>query len=235
MSEQTQRHYSEYGFADPENAKRYAAGTPLNFFPGFSVMHDLALQLLRESMGPDGNLLVLGAGGGLELKAFAEAQVGWQFTAVDPSPEMIAAGKTNLATEVDRITWVEGYASDMPDGPFDGATCLLTLHLIPDNGLKLETLKCIRRRLKPGARFILVDNCYDKTAPDFERVIDRFVAHALNRGVPEDLLETVRVSVTEKTESISAEREAALLSEAGFKEVDLFYAALSWRGWVAIA
>lgn len=43
--------------------------------------------------------------------------------------------------------------------PFDAATCILILRLVPDDGAKLELLRQTRRRLKPAAPFVLVDQC----------------------------------------------------------------------------
>ena len=45
--------------------------------------------LLAERTPPDGRILVLGAGGGLELKALAESHPGWSFDGVDPSAAML--------------------------------------------------------------------------------------------------------------------------------------------------
>ncbi|MCI4644482.1 MAG: class I SAM-dependent methyltransferase [Hyphomonadaceae bacterium] len=228
-------HYSEYGFADPENAKRYGAGSPAMFLPGFSVMHALTAQMLAETTPPDGKVLVLGAGGGLEVAAFAEREPGWHFTAVDPSPEMLAVGRENLNAFADRIDWIDAYIPDAPAGPFDAATCLLTLHLIADDGEKLQALKAIRARLKPGGAFVVVDNCNAKDTPDFDVQMDRFIEQARRSGVPADLLGMVRQNNTEKGEMIPEEREVDLLTEAGFRDIHLIFAALSWRGWVARA
>lgn len=41
--------------------------------PGLADMHRMAGLLLAEHVPPGGRVLVLGAGGGLELRAFAEA------------------------------------------------------------------------------------------------------------------------------------------------------------------
>jgi len=229
------RHFSDWGFADPENVKRYSEGSPAFFFPGLSVMHQIAAQLIAESMGSDGHALVLGAGGGLEMRVFADTDPGWRLTGVDPAPEMLKVAAENLADAADRITWVEAYIPDAPEGPFDAATCLLTLHLIPDDGHKIEALKAIHSRLKPGARFVIVDNCFDRDRPDFETKLARYLDQAKRRGVPEDLLEKVGEGVRTMTESVTDEREVELLRQAGFKEIELIYAALSWRGWVAIA
>lgn len=226
------RHYSEYGFADLDNAKTYASGSPALFCPGYEVMQELTHQLILETTPKGGNVLVLGAGGGIELKRFAQLEPSWRFAAVDPSPEMLSVAKDALAEDADRVEWFETYIPDAPAGPFDSATCLLTLHLISDGGDKLEALKAIRNRLKPGGALAVVDNCYDKSSPDFKKWMDRFVQQARLKGAPEEMLGMVRQGNTEKGESVSPERESELFAEAGFTDVDLYYAALSWRGWI---
>ena len=50
----------------------------------------MAAILLAERAGDTAEILILGAGGGLELRAFADWQPGWRFTGVDPSAEMLA-------------------------------------------------------------------------------------------------------------------------------------------------
>jgi tRNA (cmo5U34)-methyltransferase len=205
------------------------------FLPGSPMMHALTLQLLDETVPEDGRVLVLGAGGGMELGVFAAHAPGWAFTGVDPSAEMLAAGREALGEVSNQIEWVEGYIPDAPDGPYDGATCLRTLHFVADNGDKLEALKAIRARLKPGGAFILVDNCNPGGTLDFERHAARFVEQGRRAGAADDMLARARASLTGKTEMVSPEREVELLTEAGFREIDLFYAALSWRGWVARA
>lgn len=229
------RHYSEFGFADPETVRNYAAGGPAFFVPGFSVMHQLTLQLIRETTPADGEILVLGAGGGHEVNAFAAAEPGWRIAAVDPSPQMIEAARAALAERAARVSWTEGYISDAPAGPFDAATCLLTLHLIPDDGAKLKTLRAIRARLKQGGLFAVVDNCFDRNAPEFAAALERLMTHAERSGVPKEVLERVRVDLASKSESVTAEREVELLGQAGFSEIQLYYAGLSWRGWSARA
>jgi tRNA (cmo5U34)-methyltransferase len=140
-----------------------------------------------------------------------------------------------MATNAARVDWVQGYIADAPAGPFDSVTCLLTLHLISDDGEKLEALRQMHRRLKPGGAFAVVDNCFDRTRPDFARKLGRFIEHARRSGVLEDVLTRVATDVETKTESVSAEREIALLAEVGFQDIELYFAGLSWRGWIARA
>ena len=51
----------------------------------------------------DGRVLVLGAGGGLELKVFAEAHPDWRFDGVDPSDEMLKLADATLGSLASRV------------------------------------------------------------------------------------------------------------------------------------
>ncbi|WP_425476701.1 class I SAM-dependent methyltransferase [Xanthomonas massiliensis] len=57
--------------------------------PGLRDLPKMAGALLAERVPTDARILVLGAGGGLELKGLAEMQPGWRFDGVDPSAEML--------------------------------------------------------------------------------------------------------------------------------------------------
>lgn len=222
-------------YADKAFAARYAADGPARFVPGYYAMHQMAAQLIAESAGEQAELLVLGAGGGLEIGSFGRAMPHWQFTGVDPSEEMLEQARNTVreAGIEGRVSFVHGYVADAPPGPFDAATCMLTLHFMNDDGEKLDALVEIKARLKPGAPFILVDLCLDQNADDFDFRRDRYSTFALNSGAPEDLVATTRDRLKDVLNTVSAERNEALLHEAGFSSVELFYAGLYWRGWVA--
>lgn len=221
-------------FDDPAFVARYAEG-PGQFVPGYQVMQRMAAQFIHERVGDAARLLVLGAGGGLELEAFAGLHPGWRFTGVDPAAEMLKAARERVdaAGAGDRVELIEGLIDDAPDGPFDAATCLLTLHFVPDDGGKLETLKLIRKRLKPGAPFVLVDLCIGEADGDLRR--DRYATFALNSGADPDDVAQTKARLVDVLHTVSAERDADLLGQAGFRDIDLFYAGLSWRGWSARA
>jgi len=53
------------------HARIYAEGPPRQV-PGFDSLHRMTIMLLAERVPPQGRVLVHGAGGGLELKAFAD-------------------------------------------------------------------------------------------------------------------------------------------------------------------
>jgi tRNA (cmo5U34)-methyltransferase len=115
---------------------------PRWFIPGYDASHAMAAVLLRDRIGDRGRILVVGAGGGVELAVFARECRGWTFTAVDPSAEMLRQAKVTLeaAGAANRVSWVQGGVENSPKAPFDAATAFLALHFVPDDGRRLSTL-----------------------------------------------------------------------------------------------
>lgn len=134
----------------------------------------------------------------------------------------------------ERLTLIEGAVADAPGGPFDAATCSLKL-LVPDDGSKLALLRETRRRLRTGAPFILIDQCIDRAAPDVERRLARYAAYAVRSGVEAATVANARAAVAALDSMVPDRRNEELLREAGFRDAEVFYLAITWRGWVAYA
>jgi len=54
-------------------------------------------------------------------------------------------------------------------------------------------------------------------------------------GAPEDMLSRSARELPIKSKSICENREIQLFEQTGFGDIELFYAAVSWRDWVAFA
>lgn len=213
-----------------QSVNSYLEGPPRQV-PGFTSLHRMASLLLAERTPPDGRLLVLGAGGGLELKALAEAQPEWSFEGIDPSSDMLQLAKQTVEPYIARMRFHEGYIDDAPDGPFDAALCLLTFHFIPRDH-RLPTLKQIRRRLVDGAQFVVAHISFPQTEPERSLWIARHVAYS---GTDPANAESARQAISTRLSILAPEEEEAMLRDAGFSNISLFYAGLSFKGWVAYA
>jgi tRNA (cmo5U34)-methyltransferase len=161
-------------FSIPAMVATYADDTPRKV-PGLTDLHRMAMLLLSERTQQVAHILVVGAGGGMELKAMAEARREWVFTGVDPSAAMLDLARRNIEPFNDRIKLIEGTVGAAPSGSFDGATCLLTLHFLGKSE-RLLTLKEIHRRLKPDARLVVAHHSVSNE--DAERWLARSAAFA---------------------------------------------------------
>lgn len=218
---------------DAQAARHYAEGPPRQV-PGFAGLHRMMNLLLAETVPDAADILVLGAGGGLEIKAMADFRPGWRFAGVDPSADMLQLARQTTADHAERVTLTEGYIQAAPESPFDAATSLLTFHFIPRDQ-RLETLRQIRRRLKPGAPFVLAHISFPQAEPERSAWIARHVAYGQPDNVDPDTSAKAREAIGTRLTILSPDEEEAMLREAGFSNIALFYAAFSFRGWVAYA
>lgn len=218
-------------FSDPQAVARYAENPP-RMVPGYADMQRMARLLLAERAPDDAKVLVLGAGGGLELKVFAEGHPGWSFVGVDPSAAMLDLARRTLGSLSDRAHLHEGLIDSAPQGPFDAAACILTLHFIGRQE-RLSTLLEVRRRLKPGAPFVVAHFSIRQDERDLW--LSRYAAFATASGIERSQAESARIGIGERLPILSPEEDEALLREAGFTGVSLFYAGFAFRGWVACA
>lgn len=218
-------------FSDPTVVSRYAEKTA-RIVPGLRDLHKMAGVLMAEHAGAEARVLVLGAGGGLELKAFAEMQPRWHFVGVDPSAEMLDLARTTLGALATRVRFHEGFIDSAPEGPFDAATCLLTLHFLPA-AERRKTLDEIHRRLTPGAPFLVAHHSFPNEGHEKDQWLARNAAFAIASGVPAAQAENSIAAIRERLPVLSPEQDVAMLREAGFSNVELFYAGLTFKGWAA--
>lgn len=218
-------------FDDPAAVAAYA-DKPRRLVPGHDALLTLTDLLLAERMPPDGHLFVLGAGGGLEMALFARNHPDWQFTGVDPSAEMLTLATRTMGDTAARARLICGYVQDAPQGPYDAATCILTLHFVP-RPERVPTLQAVRARLKPGAPFV----CAHHSVPETDRAqwFTRFAAFAEMHGINGHDVRKGASRMATELPILSPTEDEALLAEAGFTQITQFYHALTFRGWVCSA
>jgi tRNA (cmo5U34)-methyltransferase len=200
--------------------------------PGFLALQRMALLLLAERARDDARILVVGAGGGLELKVFAEAHAGWTFEGVDPAAAMLELAATTLGPLASRVTLHEGYVDVAPTGPFDGAACLLTLHFV-DAVERRRIAAEVHERLQPGAPFVVAH--FSAPTADRAQWLARYEAFAVDSGVAPDAARKGREGVAQHLHILSPEEDVAVLTDAGFSGVSLFFKAFTFSGWVGYA
>ena len=128
---------------------------------------DLALLPEWLQLQPDAIALDIATGGGHAAKALAPHVA--QVFATDLTYNMLETAKRHLEQHASNIFYVTADAESLPflDNTFDSVTCRIAPHHFPHP----ETfVKEVARVLKPGGKFLLIDNI----APE-EKELDDFV------------------------------------------------------------
>jgi tRNA (cmo5U34)-methyltransferase len=243
-TQHTMTHPTTSPFTDPAAVARYAEG-PRRNVPGYDSLLRMSRILLAEHVPADGRVLVVGAGGGLELEDMARAHPGWRVDGVDPSQPMLALAAQRLQSASvpdDRLALHHGYVQSAPAGPFDGATCLLTLHFVPREQ-RVSMLVEIRRRLKPGAPLVVAHLSVadgaglggEGGAGARDLWLSRYAAFQVASGVPPEHAARARDKIAAELAVLTPQEDEAMLREAGFSDVQMFYMGFAFRGWIACA
>jgi tRNA (cmo5U34)-methyltransferase len=144
---------------------------------------------------------------------------------------MLDLARQTLGPHVSRVEFHNGYIDDAPEGPFDGATCLLTLHFMPENARRRAVAE-VYRRLKPGAPFVVAHHSFPQEEPKKSLWLSRFAAFGPRTGLPYASQEAMIASIKENLPALSPEKDEEVLRDAGFMDIALFYAGFTFRGWV---
>lgn len=227
----TTENRSVNSFSDSKQISNYAENAA-RMVPGMRDLPKMAGALLKECVTSAARIIVLGAGGGLELRALAEAYTDWSFDGIDPSAEMLKLARTTLGHFDSRVQLHQGYIDTAPMGPFDGATCLLTLHFLPKVE-RLGTLQQLHKRLKTGAPLVVVHHSIPNQGSEREKWLKRSARFATASGMEASQANTNIPSLKDRLPILTPDEDVELLKKAGFDGIELFYCAFTFKGWVA--
>jgi tRNA (cmo5U34)-methyltransferase len=205
--------------------------------PGYEVMHTMVLACLRSHLPEKANLLIVGAGTGMELVRFAKGNREWQMLGVDPSANMLAVAQEKIQQHnlSERVKLFQGYTQDLPATTlYDAATSILVMHFIPDDGSKLAFLQSIAQRLQSSAVFILVDVFGKTNTDEFEQIVSFVKKYWEEMEIPPEKIVEFLEKINNGVHMISEARVLELLQQAGFDHAIRFYTGLWVGGWVAI-
>ena len=222
---------------DAELATEYDKGVRRTL-PTYDPMLRLAQTFLRSNLKEKASLLIVGGGGGNELKAFGPTNPGWDFTVVDPAKAMLElAERKAVQLELgERVELVHGTVANVPDDRiYDGATCILVLHFVADVEEKLALLKKVRSHLKQGSPFVLVTKFGDLKDPEFKALVTLWKDYWLDTTsmTEEKVEELMKGTLTEA--SITEEKLRELLTKAGFHKIAHFFKTNHFGGWICHA
>lgn len=207
-----------------------------HFCGAYDAIFDLSYAYLRAMVRVDGELLIVGAGTGKEICHFGQKNPQWKMTGIDPSKDMLALAEKKMSKLMitNPVNFFCGYTHELPKTQsYEGATCILVMHFLPDEASKLQLLKSISNRLKKGATFILVDGFADYNDISFEQTVSAWKTHVKATGIaPDNVEDGFNNQILKRLHFIPEKQMEALLLEAGFDKPYRFFTSFLYGGWV---
>lgn len=189
----------------------------------------LCIRMKLSKLPVDARILCVGVGTGSELIYLAQEFPQWNFTAIEPAPEMLKicrqrAEESGIAS---RCTFHKGYLDSLPDSnSFDAATSILVSHFIIEPEKRREFFAEIAARLRPGAFLINADLASDMSTSDYKNILDVWINMHEYAEMPanvDSFGRNVALLPTDKVESI--------IKSSGFDSPVLFFQTLFIHAW----
>ena len=210
--------------------------TAHKIIPAYHSIYELTQHLLRDKLNKEAKILVAGAGTGKEIIDCSQNNPYWSFTGFDPAEPMlsIARKKVEAASLENKISLIPGLFDDVKEKDFDAATSILVMQFLPDDGTKLNFLKGISEKLKPGALIVLVDLEGEIGSDEYNTLNGAWKDQQLFIRGERDRVRKEFIIREKEVHFIPQKRIETLLEEVGFFKIHKFFKAYLFGGYVAI-
>jgi tRNA (cmo5U34)-methyltransferase len=136
----------------------------------------------------------------------ARAKPGWIFDGVEPSAEMLKPAERTLGPLASRARLHQGYIDEAPEGPFDAATCLLTLHFRASRRAATHSSGSSPRP-KPGAPFVVAHFSFPQRENERELWLSRYPAFLIASGVEPKNPASARTAIDTQLNILTPEQD----------------------------
>jgi tRNA (cmo5U34)-methyltransferase len=205
---------------------------------GYDLVFTLTHCFLRALRQPNLHLLVVGAGGGMEIERLLPDNPGWRLVGVDPSRDMLALAQATVERlgVQERVALVPGTVDDLPaERQFDAATCLFVLHFLPDEA-KLALLRGIAKRLRPQAPLLVASGARVDDGGLRDDLLGAWQQHGELMGLSAERMAAIIQQVVAQQKGAATEEDYVhLLRHSGFQRVASFLSIMNGGigAWIA--
>jgi len=199
--------------------------------PGYELVHQQILAILKVHLPKDAHVLIIGAGTGYELGYLLQNFPQCRFTVTELSQPMLEKAKDYVATwnKDDRVNFILGSHTEFEHIPqFDAVLSILVAHFVHFEQ-KLEFMHTARLSMKPNGIFLT----FDLTQFNFEQEAETLKQMCLMNGLLDKQVEAMLTRLKDDFYTLSTKETFALLSDAGFSQVHSFAQVLCYQGFIA--
>jgi SAM-dependent methyltransferase len=182
--------------------------------PGMRAVYDFCARSLDALLPTGGRLLDLGVGSGRALSAVLHRRADVSATAVDLAPNMLATARELFVAEgldrrVDLIQAdITALPAELASQPWDGISCMWTLHQLPDFGLLRAALRQIAELRRGSGAALWIS--------DFQRLRDPSACPAMLGCVDPSSPERLRQdAIASEAAAFTRAELGAALADAG--------------------
>lgn len=201
--------------------------------PGYEVVHQQILALLKSYMPEEAHILIVGCGTGYELGYLLQHFPKWHFTATDVSTNMLIKAQAYIEemNALDRVHFVLGEVDRLENVPsFDAALSILVTHFIGYEQ-KMDFLKSIQQRLKTNGLFLTFDLTQIKNEKEQQVLKNICEANGLVEAQTKAMLKRLK----DDFYPLSPSKTKQQLQQAGFSQISSFTQMLCYWGFLAFA
>ncbi len=203
--------------------------------PGYDELFIATLALLKERIGSDARLLIVGCGTGREIEVFSPAAEQWRFDCVDPSEAMIDDSRqvANRLGVSSRVTFHRTYTHELElNYQFDAATVINVMHFQRDDGSKDQLMQSVAERVKLGGTVILFDLHGNQTEPYFHLFYQAWKRYMDLRGYSGDKKERLLKRLDSGIAYVSHDRIIEICTNAGLRLIGSYWGGLLYNAWI---
>lgn len=124
------------------------------------------------------------------------------------------------------------YASVAEQNSVNLVLSVLTLMFIPLE-YRQRVVKHIHTMLEPGGKFLFVEKCLGETAQSDEWLTTEYYQFKRDNGYNDEAILRKKLSLEGVLVPLTMSQNEDMLAKAGFKNIQRYYQALNFAGWVA--
>jgi tRNA (cmo5U34)-methyltransferase len=205
--------------------------------PELAVLRGLVFDTGRRYVVPSTAVVDLGCSRGESLAPFLAAfGDGIRAVGVETSPAMLAAYRARFAAEIAAGT-TEVLDLDLgvayPDVTASLTLCVLTLQFVPVEA-RARVMRDAFASTVPGGAFVLAEKVRGATPELDAQWTEQYEAMKRANGYTQEAIDRKRLSLEGVLVPLTERENTALLHDAGFAVVEMFWRHLNFAAWLAV-